>query len=130
MYQLQFNPTAMTHKLTQIVQSIIADIERGTLQHGERLPSLCQLSTEYEVGRDTVERAYRELKAQGYCTSRQGSGYYVQTKVTAKLKILLIFNKLSSYKKLVYYSFLEALGQQAHVDLQIHHYSVRRLREI
>ncbi|RZJ58121.1 MAG: GntR family transcriptional regulator [Hymenobacter sp.] len=130
MYQLQFNPAAMTHKSTQIVQSIVADIERGTLRHGERLPSLCQLSTEYEVGRDTVERAYRTLKAQGHCTSRQGSGYYVQAPAPAKLRVLLIFNTLSSCNKEVYYAFLEALGDQAKVDLQIHHYSSRCLRQI
>ena len=130
MYQLLFNPAAMTLKVKQIIDCVIADIERGILRHGDRLPSLCQLSTEYEVGRDTVVRAYQQLKAQGHCTARQGSGYYVQTRQTAKLKILLLFNRLGSCKKLIYYAFLQKLGEQAHVDLQVHHYSVRRLQEI
>ena len=130
MYQLVFNPTAMTLKVKQIVDCIITDIECGILRQGDRLPSLCELSTQYEVGRDTVARAYQQLKEEGYCTARQGSGYYVQARKTAKLKILLLFNRLGSCKKLIYYAFLERLGEQAQVDLQVHHYSVRRLQDI
>ena len=40
-----------------------------------------------------------------------------------KIKVLLLFNKLSSYKKIIYYSIVETLGNQANVDLQIHHYN-------
>lgn len=130
MYQLQFNPAHHTQKVKQIVHSVIADIERGVLKQGERLPSLCEISAEYEVSRDTVERAYRELKAQGYCFSVHGKGHFVQAEAQKKLRILLLFNKLSSYKKLIYYAFLETLGERAQVDLQIHHYSTARLKEI
>ena len=35
-------------------------------------------------------------------TSVQGKGYYVQARASTKLKILMIFNKLSSYKKEIY----------------------------
>ncbi|MFC7667681.1 GntR family transcriptional regulator [Hymenobacter humi] len=48
----------------------------------------------------------------------------------SKLKVLLVFNKLSSYKKIIYYSFLETLGECATVDLQIHHYNVNLFQEI
>ena len=41
-----------------------------------------------------------------------------------------MFNKLSSYKKEIYYAFLEALGSRATVDLQIHHYSAELFRQI
>jgi hypothetical protein len=40
-----------------------------------------------------------------------------------KIKVLLLFNKLSSYKKIIYYSIVETLGDHATVDLQIHHYN-------
>ncbi len=129
-YQLQFNPTGKTPKYRQIVQSVITDIERGVLKKGEQLPSISALSIDYYLARDTVEKAYRELRERGYITSVQGKGYYVQANDAAKLKILLVFNKLSSYKKIIYYAFLKALGDRATVDLQIHHYSAWQFQEI
>ncbi len=129
-YQLQFNPKDKTPKYKQIVQSVITDIERGVLKNNEQLPSISELSVEYYLARDTVEKAYRELRERGYITSVQGKGYYVRANDAAKLKILLIFNKLSSYKKIIYYSFLKALGDRATVDLQIHHYDAGHFREI
>lgn len=130
LYKLQFNPKDKTPKYKQIVQSIITDIERGVLKNNEQLPSISELSVEYYLARDTVEKAYRELRERGYITSVQGKGYYVQTDTAPKLKILLIFNKLSSYKKIIYYAFLKALGDKATVDLQIHHYSACHFQEI
>ena len=129
-YQLQFNPRDKTPKYKQIVQSIITDIGRGVLRKGEQLPSISELSIEYYLARDTVEKAYRELRERGYITSVQGKGYYVQADDALKLKILLVFNKLSSYKKIIYYAFLKALGDRANVDLQIHHYSAQHFQEI
>ena len=130
LYKLQFNPKDKTPKYKQIVQSVIADIERGVLKNNEQLPSISELSVEYYLARDTVEKAYRELRERGYITSVQGKGYYVQSDTAPKLKILLIFNKLSSYKKIIYYAFLKALGDKATVDLQIHHYSACHFNEI
>ena len=130
LYQLQFNPKDKTPKYKQIVQSVITDIERGVLKNNEQLPSISELSVEYYLARDTVEKAYRELRERGYITSVQGKGYYVQTNTNARLKILLVFNKLSSYKKIIYYAFLKALGDKATVDLQIHHYSAYQFGEI
>ncbi|QJW90365.1 GntR family transcriptional regulator [Spirosoma taeanense] len=129
-YKLQFNPKDKTPKYKQIVQSVITDIERGVLKKGAQLPSISELSVEYYLARDTVEKAYRELRERGYITSVQGKGYYVQANDAAKLKILLVFNKLSSYKKIIYYAFLKALGDRATVDLQIHHYSAQHFQEI
>ncbi|PLK46236.1 GntR family transcriptional regulator [Emticicia sp. TH156] len=130
MYKLQLNPNDKTPKYKQIVRSVIADIERTVLKKNEQLPSISELSEEYYLARDTVEKAYRELKELGYITAVQGKGFYVNGKEHSKMRILLIFNKLSSYKKLIYYAFLRALGNKATVDLQIHHYNTRIFEEI
>ena len=130
MYQLQFNPADKMPKYKQIVQSVMTDIERGVLKKGDQLPSISELSGDYDLARDTVEKAYRELRERGFLTSVQGKGYYVQAAGEKKLKILLLFNKLSSYKKRIYYAFLDVLGDQATVDLQIHHYNPQLFEEI
>ena len=130
MYKLNLNTSDKTPKYKQIIQSVIADIERNVLRKNEQLPSISELSEEYYLARDTVEKAYRELRERGFITSVQGKGYYVNSGESKKMKILLIFNKLSSYKKLIYYAFLKVLGDKASVDLQIHHYNTRLFEEI
>jgi len=130
LFQMQFDPRNQMPKYRQIVHSIKTDIELGILAKGIQLPSISELSAEYQLARDTVEKAYRELRNMGYISAVQGKGYYVQSAKDTKEKILLIFNKLSSYKKIIYYSFIKALGDSATVDLEIHHYSLKRFQEI
>jgi len=130
LFHMQFDPRNQMPKYKQIVHSIKTDIELGVLAQGVQLPSISELSAEYQLARDTVEKAYRELRNMGYISAVQGKGYYVQSVKDKKEKILLIFNKLSSYKKIIYYSFIKALGDAATVDLEIHHCSVLRFKEI
>ncbi|MGI4736602.1 MAG: GntR family transcriptional regulator [Janthinobacterium lividum] len=130
MYKLTLNPLDQTPKYKQIVQSVITDIERGKLRAGSQLPSISEMSEEYYLARGTVEKSYRELRERGYINSVQGKGYYVLSREHDKLQILLVFNKLSSYKKEIYYAFLDGLGNRATVDLQIHHYSAELFRQI
>lgn len=130
MYHLRLNHKSKTPKYKQIVESIITDIERGLLKKNDQLPSISEMSAHYDLARDTVEKAYRELRERGFIVSVQGKGYYVSGGSDGKLRILLIFNKLSSYKRLIYYSFLEELGEQAQVDLQVHHYSASHFADI
>lgn len=129
-HRLDLNMNDRMPKYKQIVNSIINDIERGYYKKNDQLLSITELSIEYLLSRDTVEKAYRELKSKGYIDSVQGKGYFVKSKREQKIKVLLILNKLSSYKKIVYYSFIEALGENASVDLQVHNYDLETLEEI
>ncbi len=127
---LQIDHNDKMPKYKQIVQAVINDIERGYYVKNEQLMSITELSIEYLLSRDTVEKAYRELKAKGYIISVQGKGYFVKSKREQKLKVLLVLNKMCSYKKTIYYSFLEKLGKNATVDLQIHNYELDSFEEI
>lgn len=129
-YQFIPYPDKKLTKIQQIVRAIVQDIEMGILEKDFRLPSIDEFSKQHIVARDTVEKAYKILKKNAYIKSVPGKGNYILGKKDQKLKILLIFNKLSSYKKIIYDSFLETLGNQAKVDLQIHHYNPRLLEEI
>ncbi|MEJ8844903.1 GntR family transcriptional regulator [Lacibacter sp. H375] len=117
-------------RIQQVAESIRRDIEKGVLQRNEQLPSINEFSSEYKVARDTIEKAYGLLKKEGYINSFAGKGYYVAGRKEMKLKVLLVFNKLSTYKKMVYDSFIETLGKHGKVDLQIHHYNPQLLKEI
>lgn len=130
MLKLNFNATNKTPIYKQIAYSIRMSIEKGELPTNYQLPSINELNDQYAVSRDTIEKAYKELKKEGYIDSVQSKGFYVLGRDDNKIKILLIFNKLSSYKKIIYYSFLETLQDKAKVDLQIHHYNTQLLKEI
>jgi DNA-binding LacI/PurR family transcriptional regulator len=81
------------------------------------------------VARDTIEKAYTMLKQDGYIHSISGKGYFVIGKPDVRIKVLLLFNKLSSYKKTVYDTIVRTLGDKGKVDLHIHHYNPALLEE-
>jgi DNA-binding transcriptional regulator YhcF (GntR family) len=117
-------------KYRQIINAVIHDIEKGILKKDFPLPSINELSFEYDLARDTVEKAYRELREKGIITSVRGKGFFVNGLKGSKLRILLVLNKLSAYKKLIYYSFINTLGNKATVDLQVHHGNAVLLQKI
>lgn len=118
-------------KYQQLINNIISDIQEGMLKYGDKLPSINETSEELYLSRDTVERAYKRLRKMGIIAPVRGKGYYITSVETLeKLKILLIFNKLSNYKKIVYQSFVEAVADKATVHLHIHHYETRIFKDI
>lgn len=117
-------------KFSQVVKAIISEIEKGNFDRNEKLPSITSFSKEYKLSRDTVEKAYKQLINQGYVKAIKGKGNFVIGKADKLLKILLIFNKLSSYKKIIYDSFLNQLAGTARVNLHVHYYNPKLLEEI
>ncbi len=130
MWKFQTELNNKQPKYRQIINAIINDIEKGILKKDDTLPSINELSFEYDIARDTVEKAYKELKEKGIITSVRGKGFFVNGLKGSKLRILLVLNKLSAYKKFIYYSFINTLGTKATVDLQVHHYNAVLLKNI
>jgi len=109
-------------KYKQIVDSILQNIANGNLKINQKIPSINSFSEEFYMSRDTVEKAYNILKERKIISSIRGKGYYItRTKLESKVNILFLTNKLSSYKMKTYSSFIDTLGANAHVDLQIYH---------
>lgn len=97
---IELDVLSATPKYQQLAQSIINAIESGELEKDAILPSINELSYEFEISRDTAEKAYKHLKRMGVLGSVPGKGYYVKTKeVRSDVKIFLLFNKLSTHKK-------------------------------
>lgn len=61
----------------QIVENIWLAVVEGTLETGERLPTVRQLAIALGVSPRTVERAYRQLEDRGVISSRPGEGTYI-----------------------------------------------------
>lgn len=128
---LKINHESEVPKYKQVVDLVISDIESGIFKQGQRIPSINETSEELLLSRDTVEKAYVFLKKKGILSSVRGKGYYVnQTNVSRQLKVALIFNKLSNYKRSLYYSFIETLGSKASVDVFIYNYDLEQFAKI
>jgi DNA-binding transcriptional regulator YhcF (GntR family) len=118
-------------KYRQVVDLLVSDIEAGIFKVGQRIPSINETSEELLISRDTVEKAYVHLRKKGILASVRGKGYYVsQVNVHKKIKVALILNKLSNYKRSIYYSLSETLGSKASIDVFIYNYSIEQFEEI
>lgn len=118
-------------KYTQVVNAVTEAVRKGQLKKGQKISSINQLSDEYLISRVTVERAYNILREQGTIIPIKGKGFYINNIIIDKsLRILLLFNKISNYKKQTYNSFIKTLGATALVDLKIHHFNVQILKAL
>jgi len=69
-----------------VMDAIRAAIRLGRLLPGTRLPSSRALASDLGVARNTVARAYGELIAEGWLTSRPGSGTLVSQRAAATVR--------------------------------------------
>ncbi len=119
---MEINESSSVPKYRQVVKSILSNIEEGKLRYGQKIPSINSLSADYYLSRDTVEKAYLELKDRGVIESVAGKGYYIRrANPLSKLKILMLFNKISAYKKVIYNSIVSELAAKAEIHLQVYH---------
>lgn len=110
-----------TPKYIQLANSIIKSVREGKLVINETLPSINELNLNFEISRDTAEKAYKHLKSIGLLGSVPGKGYYIKnTEAGQQFKVFLIFNKLSTHKKLVYDAIVNGLGHEAAIDFYIY----------
>jgi DNA-binding transcriptional regulator YhcF (GntR family) len=122
---LKIDSESEVPKYKQVVDLFLSDIEEGIFKLGQRIPSINETSEELLISRDTVEKAYVYMKKKGILSAVRGKGYYInQANFSKKLKICLIFNKLSNYKRSIYYSFVKAMGTRASVDVHIYNYDL------
>jgi DNA-binding transcriptional regulator YhcF (GntR family) len=72
-FNIELDDSNNTPKYKQIVESISELIQSGNIKYGQKLPSINQVSFDYYISRDTVEKAYAILKESGVIESINGS---------------------------------------------------------
>ncbi len=125
------NENSKVPKYRQVVDFFVTNIGSGYIKLGDKIPSINDISEEFLLSRDTVEKAYKHLQKRGIITSVKGKGYYVScTSRNDGHKTLMILNKLSDHKKAIYNAFMKRLGDTGNVDLQIHNSESKTLEKI
>ncbi|MFK7900352.1 MAG: substrate-binding domain-containing protein [Cyclobacteriaceae bacterium] len=110
-------------KYIQLEKVMMNLFGEGEFVPGEQLFSINEASAYFNLSRDTIEKAYKSLKEKEVIISVRGKGYFLSDNFSgAKIKVLVLLNKLSDYKKTIYQSLVETLGDKAIVNLAIFYY--------
>lgn len=105
----------------QVISQIEQKIISGEYAPGFQLPSMNELAVELDISKETIKKAYAILRDKGVLEPRQGKGFFVRgLEGERPLRILLLFDKLSSYKHVLFQSFTDRIGPDAEVTIRIH----------
>lgn len=121
------NQNSNVLKFQQLVDAILDSINQNQLQQGDMLPSVNQIMKECRLSRDTVFKAYAELKKRGVVESVPNRGYFVTKNIS---KVFLFLDTFKAYKEVLYGSFLNHLPKNVSVDLHFHHYNISIFEKI
>ena len=128
---IKIDEYSATPKYLQLANSIINAIEAAVIQNGFLLPSINELSYQFDISRDTIQKSYRHLKKIGVVNSFPGKGYYISNMdFRQELRIFLLFNKLSAHKKIIYDALVSALGDYVAIDFYIYNNDFKLFKKL
>ncbi len=119
--------TQQISKVKQLADAISEAISNNEYREGEPLPSINRLSKMYNVSRDTVFKAFGELKRKGVVDSTPTKGYYVCNGIN---KILLLLDIYSPYKCELHQALTQNLPLNYKIDLYFHDYNEEKFNKI
>lgn len=64
-------------KYEKLARRIRDDIQQGVLQPGDKLPSLAELRSQFNLSRATIDRVHQSLEQEGLIVREQGRGTFV-----------------------------------------------------
>jgi len=121
---IHIDHASMTPKYKQLIESIHRALETKTLKAGQKIPSINEISQKHDLSRDTVLTAFGDLQSRGVIVSRPGKGFYIKkAKINHTRKIFLLFDKLTSYKEVLYEAFADHLHKQDKVEMFFHNFN-------
>lgn len=121
-FDFHINDQSNSLKYIQLVDAIANSISEGSLAVGDMLPSVNDLVKNAAISRDTIFKAYSELKARGLVESVPNRGYFVSKQLN---RVLLFLDTFKAYKEVLYDGFRSNLPENISVDLMFHHYNFK-----
>ncbi len=114
-------------KFLQVVNAFEEAVKSDKLEVGDNLPSVNELCAKCGLSRDTVFKAYTELKSRKLIESVPNKGYYVSSNSSS---VFLFLDTLKAYKEVLYGAFRSSLPGRINVDVHFHHYNPRVFEDI
>lgn len=91
----------------QLIERITGNIISGSLQPGEKLPSVREYAVEVGVNANTMQRVYKELEQMEITETKRGQGSFVTEN---QEKISELRNEMKEQLVLSFIQNVEALG--------------------
>ena len=105
----------------QLVEQFEDAIRSGQLKPGEQVASMNDFAAQMGISKETVKKTYGILREKGLLIPQQGKGFYVaETYLDSKPRVLVLFDKLSIYKEVLYNSLANELGELADITILTH----------
>jgi len=122
---MNLNITLETGRKTPIYKQLVEQFEdairSGRLMPGEQIPSMNDFATQLDISKETVKKTYGILREKGLLVPQQGKGFYVaEAGDASKPRVLVLFDKLSIYKEVLFNSLAEELGDKADLTILTH----------
>ena len=93
---LRIDPASGSPIFDQLAASVRAEVARGALRAGDRLPSAREVAASLEVNIHTVLRAYQELRDEGVIELRRGRGAIVSERAASSDRLLRAVRELAA----------------------------------
>lgn len=111
----------------QITDSIIEGINNKSLQSGDKLPSINEISVSYSIARETVNKSFKILQEKGVIKSIHGKGFYISSNsVVVKHKIFLMLGNYSAYMSDTVNGIKKTIKEKAEIDFYFHHFNPKQ----
>jgi len=109
-------------KFLQIADRVRELIDSGALSLGDRLPSVNEVIAHFSVSRDTVVKAYQELKDRGIIESTPNKACFVSNVLLHEgaKKVLFLSDSMAPYKEQLYFGLIDSLTSGFYVDIVTH----------
>ena len=105
----------------QIISQVEDAVRTGALKPGDQLPSMNELAAGTGISRETAKKAYNILRDNRVIESHQGKGVFISSGDSGKgPSVLVLFDKLSIYKQILFNAFSDALGPKADITILNH----------
>lgn len=118
---IKVNPGSKVPLYKQLMHQFESAIHGGILSAGELLPSMNDLSASTGISKETVKKTYGLLREKRLIVPKQGKGFYVaDLSADARPLVLVLFDKFSIYKQILFNSFAETLGDRAELNILMH----------
>jgi GntR family transcriptional regulator len=76
-FQLRLDQTSGVPFYRQLIDQVLVAISSGSLEPGDRLPTVRQAAVDLSININTVIRAYKELEIRGILSTQQGTGTFI-----------------------------------------------------
>ncbi|WP_372652157.1 GntR family transcriptional regulator [Draconibacterium sp.] len=128
---ISINSKSAVPKYRQIIDSVLNSIEKRHLKKGDKVPSINQICSEFNLSRDTVMFAFNELKSKGILKSQPGKGYYIaSTEIKVEERVFVLFDEMNAFKEDLYNSLINSLKGKAIVEVYFHHFNYKVFKNL